>query len=145
MVSRFAVELSKMPQENHFVLGFIRRILKLFPFEQMEIEVQRGRSRDLFEDWDSYLEWFRADEPHEGRWFSSITVMRKHRFLGYLVWEQREKATTSLAIYTEGNQSGPLEELSRAVGEAALPPREVVIEKGGSQSLSPKKRFFFRN
>lgn len=84
-------------------LILVKRLLKLFPFETLRIEVAFGRRRDIFSDWDSYLDWFKAEPPHSERLFDQIWITRQKRMLGIMVWEERE-----LAIYTEHDQSAPI-------------------------------------
>jgi len=141
--NRFAVAFGELWKETEFVLSLVRRVLKLFPFEKMEIEVDRGRSRDVFEDWDGFLDWFRADNPSHERYFSRIKVLRKQKVLGYLEWEGGAKQPIELAVYTTQNQSGPLSEACQAVCKSQDPQKEMICEKG--TRAAPKKRwkFFF--
>lgn len=137
--NRFAVGFGASGEETEFVLSLVRRILKLFPFEKMEIEVDRGRSRDVFEDWDGFLDWFRADNPSCERYFSRIKVLRKQKVLGFLEWEESEMGPYQLAVYTADNQSKPLAEACQAVCSSQEPKKATFIEKG--TETVPKKRW----
>ncbi|NBX76228.1 MAG: hypothetical protein EBQ92_06705 [Proteobacteria bacterium] len=95
----------------------VRRLLKLFPFESLSIEVDEGRRRDVFSDWDSYLEWINADAPNPSRLFSRIKVFRRKHVLGFLVWEQGKNSNgMELAIYTQHDQTNPISEACETLG-----------------------------
>ncbi|MFM8269471.1 MAG: hypothetical protein ACKN9V_04710 [Pseudomonadota bacterium] len=87
--------------EESFTL--VKKLLKLFPFEVLSVEVDFRRSRDVFSDWDSYLEWFKAEKPAGERLFSRIKISRQRKTLGLMVWEKGD-----LAIYTEHDQVAPI-------------------------------------
>jgi hypothetical protein len=109
----------------------IKRLLKLFPFEVLSIEVDDGRSRDVFSDWDSYLEWVNAENPTPTRLFSRIKIFRQKRVLGLLVWEMRGDSQKELAIYTQHDQTEPISKACATLG---------TVEIVSSPASSPKKR-----
>lgn len=87
----------------------VRRLLKLFPFEYLSVEVDQERSRDIFSDWDSYLEWLKSDTISPERLFSRIKIARHKKVLGLLVWEgDKTSGATNLVIYTEQSQALPI-------------------------------------
>lgn len=108
----------------------IKRLLKLFPFEALSIEVDEGRSRDVFSDWDSYLEWVNAENPTPKRLFSRIKIFRQKRVLGFLVWEKRGDSQRELAIYTQHDQTEPISKACETL---------ATVEIFSKSAPSPKK------
>jgi hypothetical protein len=99
----------------------VKRLLKLFPFEALSIEVDEGRSRDVFSDWDSYLEWVNAESPTPTRLFSRIKIFRQKRVLGFLVWEKRRDSDErELAIYTQHDQTEPISKACQTLGTVEI-------------------------
>lgn len=114
----FAIHLPRGEQWVDLSFSLIKRLLKLFPFENMRIEVEAGRVKDVFSDWDSYLEWFQTESFREERLFRRIEVGRFSKGLGYFDWEnQADPNHTLLKIYTQSDQNAPFEETSRKVAE----------------------------
>jgi len=115
--SRCAVEWNQGDRLQEDCLLLVKRILKLFPFESLLVEVEQGKCTDVFPDWDSYLEWLSAEEERQGRLFSKIKIFRQKRVLGLIVWEKnRQNQMFELAIYTEHNQTDPVTKACETLG-----------------------------
>lgn len=122
LIHCWRVEWEKGSREIDFILLLVKRILKLFPFERTEIEVDRERSSDRFGDWDSYLDWFKAETPNEERMFHRIKIYRGDKVLGFIQHD------LGINVFTEHDQSNPLgEALSTVVKEFAL--SKVIVQK----------------
>jgi hypothetical protein len=122
LVHCWTVILISGASEIEWVLILVKRILKLFPFESTEIEVDQGRSCDRFGDWDSYLEWFRAETPTKERLFNRIRIYRREKVLGYI------ELGTGISVFTQHDQSGPFGEALKSI-QPEFPQLEVSTEK----------------
>ena len=122
LVHCWRVEWEGGSAEIDFVLLLVKKILKLFPFERTEVEVDHGRSRDRFGDWDSYLEWFRAESPASERLFHRIKIYRGKKVLGFI------QNDSGIVVFTEHDQSHPLgEALGMVMKELAF--SKVAVRK----------------
>jgi len=120
-------------EEEAFTL--IKRLLKLFPFELLRIEVDKGRSRDVFSDWDSYVEWAKAENLSLERLFSRIQILRHKKVLGFLVWTKRSDSSgLDLNIYTEHDQTRPISQACETI---------ATVEIGVNPARSTQKKSCF--
>lgn len=121
LLSRCAIEWKPTDEVEEGLFPLVKRLLKLFPFEGLAVEVDQGSCRDVFSDWDSYLEWLRAESDLGNRLFSRIKIFRHTKVLGLLVWEKSPKSgLLELAIYTEQNQISPIAKACESLGEVEI-------------------------
>jgi len=140
---RFALVFQETPFSREKAFLFVKRLLKLFPFERLRVEVETQRVRDVFSDWDSYLEWVQAEPSTSGRLFKRLEVWRFKKCLGYFEWKDSSPAGQRvLEVFTEGDQSNPFLEVCRQI--AVEENTSLQHQTGASYPLNSKlgKRFY---
>lgn len=110
----FGWEGTEDPSESVFKL--VRKLLKLFPFEWTQVVRQEGRVQDVFDDWDSYLDWIKAGNSGKQALFQSIRISRQKQVLGFMQWEGKD-SDCELAVYTQFDQTAPFLEACRSLAQ----------------------------
>lgn len=122
LLQRFSIQWEGTEDPSESVFRLVRKLLKLFPFEWTQVVRQEGRVQDVFDDWDSYLDWVKAGNSGKLALFQTIRILRQKQVLGFMQWEGKDP-NLELAIYTQFDQSVPFLDACRSlVQESGLTP-----------------------
>ena len=134
LLHRFSIRWEGTEDPSESVFRLVRKLLKLFPFEWTQVVRQEGRVQDVFDDWDSYLDWVKAGNSGKQALFQSVRILRQKQVLGFMQWEGKEP-DLELAVYTQFDQTAPFLEACRSLAQdSGLTPEASWRFQEGSQS-----------